>query len=169
MGLLPFGRVIKTHGLSGEVKILPFSREFENLSRVKRLFIQIKQDEDPREFNIVRRSFKKGSGILELEGVNSAGAAESLRGCLVLIETSDLSETDEDEYYWFQLIGLSVYTTDGEYIGKVVNLIDREPQSLLIVRDREREHLIPMIDTIIKQINLENSQIVISPIEGLLD
>ncbi|HSE83539.1 MAG TPA: ribosome maturation factor RimM, partial [Thermodesulfobacteriota bacterium] len=79
------------------------------------------------------------------------------------------SETDENEYYWFQLIGLNVYTTDGGYVGKVVNLIDREPQSLLIVKDREREYLVPMIDTIIKQINLENSQIVISPIEGLLD
>ncbi len=169
MGLLPFGRVVKTHGLSGEVKILPFSREFENLSRIKRLFIQIKQDEEPREFNIVQRNLQKGSGILELEGVNSVGAAESLRGCLVLVETSDLSETDEDEYYWFQLIGLNVYTTDGGYVGKVDNLIDREPQSLLIVKDKEREYLIPMIDTIIKQINLENSQIVISPIEGLLD
>lgn len=169
MGLLPFGRVVKTHGLSGEVKILPFSREFENLSRIKRLFIQVKQDEEPREFNIVRRSLEKGSGILELEGVNSVDVAENLRGCLVLIECSDLPETDEDEYYWFQLIGLRVYTTDGGYIGKVVNLIDREPQSLLIVKDGEREHLIPMIDTIIKGINLENSQIVISPIEGLLD
>lgn len=169
MSLLPFGRVVKAHGLSGEVKILPFSREVENLSKIKRLFIQIKQDEEPCEFNIVRRSLVKGSGILELEGINSVDAAEKLRGGLVLVETSDLLDTDEDEYYWFQLIGLSVYTTDGKYVGKVDNLIDREPQSLLVVKDNEREYLIPMIDTIVKQINLENSQIVISPIEGLLD
>jgi 16S rRNA processing protein RimM len=128
-----------------------------------------KKTKKPLELKIVRRKLAKGSGVVELEGVNSADAAEKLRGCLVMVEASQLLETEEDEYYWFQLIGLKVYTTQGIYIGEVESLIDRASQSLLVVKYKEEEHLIPMVDAIVKEINLGNSQIVISPIEGLLD
>jgi 16S rRNA processing protein RimM len=169
MGLIPFGRVLKIHGLSGEVKILPFSRGFDNLSRLERVFIQKKRDEKPCEFRIIRRRFHKEFAIVELQGIDSVDAAEELQGCLIMVETSDLLKLEEDEYYWFQLIGLKVYTNEGEYIGKVENLIDRAPQSLLVVKKKEKEFLIPMVDAIIKEINLEESKVVITPVRGLLD
>jgi 16S rRNA processing protein RimM len=168
-GLIPFGRVSKTHGLSGEVRILPFSRSLENLSRLERVFIKTKRKEKPHEYKIIRRRLEEHSAIVELEGINSVDAAEDLRGCIVMVEPSQLSETDENEYYWFQLIGLGVYTTDGRYLGRVEDLIDRAPQSLLVVKEDRKERLIPMIETIVREINLEDSRIIIFPMKGLLD
>jgi len=169
MGIIPFGRVLKAHGLSGEVKIFPFSREFHNLSRLKRVFIQKKQDERPSEFKIIRRGFYKGSAVVKLQGIDSMDAAEGLRGCLVMVDTSDLLEPEENEYYWFQLIGLEVYTTNEIYMGRVESLMDRVSQSLLVVKKGKKEFLIPMVDSIVKEINLKDSRIVISPIKGLTD
>jgi len=169
LGLIPFGRVSKTHGLSGEVRIFPFSRKLENLSRIGRIFIQKNREEKPLEFKIVRRRLEKHSAIVELEGIKSVDAAEELQGCIVLVEASDLPETEENEYYWFQLIGLRVYTTEDKYVGKVEDLIERVSQTLLIVKDESKEHLIPMINTIVREINLEDSRIVIFPLKGLLD
>ncbi len=168
-GLIPFGRVSKTHGLSGGVRIFPFSRRLENLSRLERIFIQKKVKEKPLEFKIVRRRLEEDSAIVELEGVKSVDAAEKLKGCVVFVEVSDLPETEEDEYYWFQLIGLRVYTTEGKYLGRVDDLIERASQSLLVVKDERKEHLIPMINTIVREINLEDTRIVIFPLKGLLD
>ena len=86
-----------------------------------------------------------------------------------MVEASDLPETEENEYYWFQLIGLRVYTTEDKYVGKVENLIERASQSLLVVKKDRKERLIPMINTIVREINLEDSRIVIFPLKGLLD
>ena len=169
MGLIPFGRVSKTHGLSGEVRIFPFSRKLENLSKLERIFIQKKGEEKPLEFKIVRRRLEKHSAIVELEGIKSVDAAEGLQGCIVLVEASDLPETEENEYYWFQLIGLRVYTTEDKYVGKVEDLIERASQSLLVVKKDRKDRLIPMINTIVREINLEDSRIVIFPLKGLLD
>jgi 16S rRNA processing protein RimM len=169
MGLIPFGKISKIHGLSGEVRIFPFSRHLENLSRLERFFIQKEGEEKPREFKIIQRKLEKESAIVKLEGVKSIDDAEELRGCSIMVETSDLVETEENEYYWFQLIGLMVYTTEGRYIGRVEDLMYRTSQSLLVVKEDEKEFLIPMIDAVIKEINLKDSTIVISPTKGLLD
>jgi 16S rRNA processing protein RimM len=169
MGLIPFGKISKAHGLSGELRIHPFSRQLENLSRLERIFIQKVGKEKPQEFTIIRRRLDKKSAIVELEGVKSLDDAEKLRGCSVMVDTSDLADAEEGEYYWFQLIGLKVYTTEGGYLGLVENLIDRTSQSLLVVKEGEKEFLIPMIDTVVKEINLKDSRIVVSPLSGLLD
>jgi len=169
LGLIPFGKVSKTHGLSGEVRIFPFSRKVENLSTLERIFIQKKREEKPLEFKIVRKRPEKHSAIVGLEGIKSVDAAEELQGCIVLVEASDLPETEENEYYWFQLVGLRVYTTEDKYVGKVEDLIESASQSLLVVKDERKEHLIPMINTIIREINLKHARIVIFPLKGLLD
>ena len=169
MGLIPFGKVTKIHGLSGEVRIFPFSRQIENLSRLERVFIQKEGEEEPHEFKITRKRLEKESAIVKLEGIKSIDDAQELRGCPVMVETSDLAETEENEYYWFQLIGLMVYTAEGRYVGRVEDLMYRTSQSLLVVKEDEKEFLIPMIDAIIKEINLKDSTIVISPTKGLLD
>lgn len=148
---------------------MPFSRKSESLSEINRFYIQRKQDESPSEFKVVGMKLLRDSALVELEGLGSSELPEKLEGCLVMVETSDLPETDEDEYYWFQLIGLRVYTDLGAYVGKVENLIDRAQQSLLVVKDDEnREYLVPMVDRFVKEINLQDLRIVISPIEGLL-
>ncbi len=169
MGLIPFGKISKAHGLSGELRIHPFSRRLENLSRLERIFIQKEGEQEPQEFKIIRMRLEKESAIVGLEGIKSIDDAEKLRGCSVMVDTSDLADTEEDEYYWFQLVGLAVYTTEGEYVGRVENLIDRTSQSLLVVRGGEKEFLIPMIDIVLKEINLKDSRIIVSPLSGLLD
>ncbi len=92
-----------------------------------------------------------------------------LVGNNVYIEASDLRVLDDDEFYWFDLIGLETFTDDGQYIGVVDSLIDRSLQSLLVVKNNSKEYLIPLTEPIVKDIDLEQSKIIISPINGLLD
>ena len=64
---------------------------------------------------------------------------------------------------------LETFTDDGQYIGIVDSLIDRSLQSILVVKNEGKEHLIPLTEPIVKEIDLKQSKIIISPIKGLLD
>ncbi|MCK5390808.1 MAG: 16S rRNA processing protein RimM [Deltaproteobacteria bacterium] len=169
MGLISFGKISKAHGLAGEVKFLPFSGQLDNISTLERIIIYMTPGGPPLELKILKRSFQKGSAILKLEGVDSIDDAQMLIGNHVYVEASDLRTLEDDEFYWFDLIGLETFTDDGQYIGIVDSLIDRSLQSLLVVKNNDKEYLIPLTEPIVKNIDLEQSKIIISPITGLLD
>ena len=168
MGLINYGRITRPHGLKGEVILIPFSRRPDNLPGINYIYIDRDDSEEPEMLTVNSCRLHKGTAIVKLEGVDSIDDAEELRGAEVLVDTDELEGLEEDEYYWFELIGLGVYAEDGSFIGKVEDLIDRAHQSVLVVRDGEAEALIPLAEPIIKEIDLENSKIVITPVEGLL-
>lgn len=169
MGIIYYGKITKAHGLAGEVKLLPFSRQPDALSTIKDIFIEITPGGDPEKFKVTRCRLSRGSAIIKFEGIDSVDDAEKLKGRKAYIEESELPELEEDEYYWFELVGLDVYTDSGRYLGKVENLIDRALQSLLVVKNDDNEILIPFSDPIVKEIKLKESRIIISPPGGLLD
>ncbi|MEM7007799.1 MAG: ribosome maturation factor RimM [Thermodesulfobacteriota bacterium] len=169
MGLISFGKISKVHGLEGEVKFLPHSRQLDNISTLDRIFIYKRPDAPPSELKIKKRRIHNNAAFFKIEGVDSIQDAQALVGSEVHVETSDLKELDEDEYYWFDLIGLKTYTDKGEFIGIVDSLVDRSMQSLLVVKDGDKEHLIPLTEPIVQKIDLKNSKIIISTIEGLIE
>lgn len=168
MGLIIYGRITKAHGLSGGLKLSPFSRRPESLNSIERIYIETVPGQEPAGFDITECRFDKGSAIIYLERIETFDEAEKLIGRNVYIDKSELPELEEGEYYWFDLIGLETYTEDGRYVGRVEGLIDRALQSVLVVKDGGKEALIPLSEPIIKEINLKESKIIISPIEGLL-
>jgi 16S rRNA processing protein RimM len=168
MGLIIYGKITKAHGLRGALKLLPFSRRFESLQSINRIYIETARGEEPAGFGLKDWRFDKGSAIVRLEGIDTIDEAEKLAGRSVYIDRSELPGLEEGEFYWFELIGLETYTEDGRYVGRVENLIDRALQSVLVVKDGQKEALIPLTEPIIKEINLKESKIIISPVEGLL-
>ena len=169
MGLILFGKISKVHGLAGEVNFSPFSRQLDNVSTLERIFICKTPGASPIELTITNSRIHKNSAILKLEGIDSIEDAEKLANSNVYVKTSDLKELEDDEYYWFDLIGLKVFTDDAQYIGSVESLIDRSLQSLLVVKNKDKEHLIPLTEPIVKEVDLEQAKIIITPIKGLLD
>jgi len=169
MGLISFGKISKVHGLSGEIKFVPFSRQLDNISTLERIFIIKNPDSSPVEFNITKSRIHKNAAVLRIQGIDSIEDAEKLVGSIIHVEISDLQDPEEDEYYWFDLIGLKVYTEQGQYIGEVDSLIDRSLQSLLVVKKEGEEHLIPLTEPIVQKVDLAESRIIINPIEGLLE
>lgn len=169
MGLISFGKISKAQGLSGKVKLNPFSRQLDNISTLERIFIIKTPGGSPVEISIIKSRIHKNSAVLKLEGIDSIEQAKNLVGQVVHVDISDLKEPEEDEYYWFDLIGLKAYTQEGEYIGEVEDLIDRSLQSLLVIKNDNKEYLIPFTEPIVSEINLEQSKIIINPVNGLLD
>ncbi len=167
MELIAYGKVIKPHGLSGEVKVLPFSGENSSFKNFSNIYIS-KEIKNPPKFVISRSRNQKNHIIVKLENIDSIDDAERLKGLTVFINREELPEKEDDEYYWFELIGMEVFNQNDELIGKVKEIIDNTAQPILVINNKSDEYLVPMVDKFVESIDLENSKIVINPIEGLI-
>lgn len=170
MGLVPYGCIVKTHGLNGEVCLITFSRDFSNLEFINNIYTQLNNDKHFNKHRIISYFLTGKYAVLNLSKIDNIEGAALLKNKTVFINPDELSKTDDDEYYWFELIGMSVFNMDGTFVGIVSNLLDRSQQSLLILKDtNDREILIPLVNQIVKEIDVDEHRIIIDPPEGLLD
>ena len=110
----------------------------------------------------------KGKAIVKLNTINSIEDAEKLQGQLVEIHHSQLHSLPEGQYYHFQLIGLEVWTTQGELLGNITEILSTPSNDNYVVSGAKGEILIPAIEDVIKSIDLNKGCLLIEPIEGLL-
>lgn len=104
--------------------------------------------------------------MVSLEGIESIDQAEKIKGVPIFVKREDFPETEEDEYYWVDLIGLKVEREDGEALGEVVNIIPVSSADILEVKG-EKEYLIPMHYRFIKEISLEKRKILVKAVKGV--
>lgn len=111
----------------------------------------------------------KGNAIIKFSTAGSPEAAQKLKGQTVEIPRSQLEPLSEGQYYHFQIIGLEVWTTQGEQLGRVTEILVSESNDTYIVHGNRGEILIPAIADVIKSIDISQGRLVIEPIEGLLN
>lgn len=110
----------------------------------------------------------KGSALLKLEGCHDRAAVERLRGQLVQIPIEEAMPLDQDEYYEYQIVGLTVWTKEGEYLGTVDEVISTGSNDVYIVRGKGREILIPAIEDVVLEVNLAKRRLIVELMEGLI-
>ena len=167
MEFIAYGKVTKPHGLSGEVKVLPFSGEKSSFNNFSNLYIS-KEINNPPKFIISRSRNQKNHIIVKLQGIDSIDDAETLKGLTVFVDKEELPEKGEDEYYWFELLGMDVFNKEGELIGKVKEILDNTAQPVLVITNNDNEYLVPLVDKFVESIDLKKSKIIINPVEGLI-
>jgi 16S rRNA processing protein RimM len=97
--------------------------------------------------------------LLSLKGIENRTQAEALVGSALYIEKKSLPELKDGDYYWFDLIGLTVFSVEGEYIGRVASIMPTGSNDVYIVKDeaggRQKETLIPALASVVVSIDLE--------------
>ncbi|KMP11065.1 ribosome maturation factor RimM [Candidatus Nitromaritima sp. SCGC AAA799-C22] len=169
MDWIPVGKVTKTHGLKGELKFYPLMDEnwFADLKQVRL------GNEDPaKDFTDCTLQSLRGKDvplIVKFKEVDDVDAAKQLAGMTLYVPRDAFPELPEDEYYWFQIEGLEVYDEDARYYGRVEEIIRTGSNDVYVVRDDKKELLLPMIDSVVKSIDLEAGKLIFHPVEGLLE
>jgi 16S rRNA processing protein RimM len=162
------GRVSKPHGMKGEIRIEYFNSEDPNFfSRYQMIFIQ-GDTGSPQPYRPIAVRPHKKFVLAQLEGVRTREEAEQLRGKAVLVDITELPSLDEDEYYWHEILGMRVVTEEGENVGKITEILPTGSNDVYVVREGERECLIPAIKEVIISIDKKARTIVMRPLEGLL-
>ena len=163
MDWISVGRVTRTHGLKGELKFFPADRDEIVIKSGQR----IKFGENQSKIESVRGV--KSPFIVKFDGVNSIEAAKNIAGQEVLVAREDFEPLPEGEYYRFEIEGLKVYDNTGRYYGVVEEVIATGSNDVYAVRDEGKEWLIPMIDSVVKTIDLEQGKLIFHCIEGLFE
>jgi 16S rRNA processing protein RimM len=117
---------------------------------------------------IERVSTSAGKLRLKLSGIDDREAAGALRGEYILLNEAELGSPGEDRYYRFQLIGLRVVSTTGEDIGKITEVFSTASNDVFVVKGLRGDALIPAVDDVVQEIDLEAGTVTIEVIPGLL-
>lgn len=159
------GRIKRAVGLKGEVLIKAYST-IESISIPGCLFL--KNAPSYKRFDILRIRKKRGKEVVcLLDGITDRNGAEILIGLEVYQEKDLLPRQDQDEYYWYELKGMTVVDQDGAELGTIYSIIDAGAQDVMVIRDTSREMLIPMVDEFIKQIDTKNRRCLVNLPPGL--
>ena len=166
--LVPLGCLVNTHGVHGEVKLLPYAFPCPTLR--KGLFVYLQSENGTVTTALVEKVRPHQPFLLvAFQGVDSLDQATALRGKRVAVEESFLPPLQDGEFYYYQVIGLAVLTTAGQVLGTIRHVFFSGGHDVWVVQKDAEEYLIPAVDDIVLSIDIPNRQAVIDPPEGLLD
>jgi 16S rRNA processing protein RimM len=169
---LVVGRVVKAHGISGELAVEVRTDDPDmRFAPGETLRARPSRGGPQREYVIESAREHSGRLLVRLEGVADRNAAEALRGNIFLVDTEDLPPIDDpDEFYDHQLEGLAVVTVDGRVVGNVNEVLHTAAGELLsVTSEAGGEVLVPFVGAIVTEVSLQNQTIEIDPPDGLLE
>ncbi len=163
------GRVIGAYGLRGQIKVAPLAAVPEALLRAATWWLEHGLPVSKRYSISTRgRKLQAGAVAASIEGVDDRTQAEAFKGATVFISRAEFPAAKEGEFYWIDLIGLSVVNKQGITLGIVVGLLDTGAQGVLRVAysavneagvSADGERLIPFVDAYVGTVSLEKKLI----------
>ncbi len=157
-------KIINTHGVKGEMKALFYADSPLFFKKVKTLY-----DKKGNPFTITGIRDGKNCLLVTIEGIQDMNGAERMKNVSLFAKREDFPPLPKGEYYLIDLIGLEAETVDGEKIGEVVDVLEKAAQNLLVIKNGDKEILIPKCDAFVDRVDLDEKKIYITPIEGLID
>ena len=156
------GRVLGTHGTSGEVRVRTYSDVPHRFDIGKVLYLQ----DNPLRItsSIPSRSHQV---ILKFQNIDTLEAAQELVGQWLTAPQEAVSQLPDGEYFHFQILGLKALTEDGEELGEVTEIIETGSNDVYVVSGEKGEILVPAIAQAVRQIDLDQGVMVVRLMEGL--
>jgi 16S rRNA processing protein RimM len=151
---LPIGKVVKAHGLKGHLKVIAYGETLSSLSAGEMITVCLPDGSSLPLTTVEVRPHQKGFLLLSHE-INTVEEARSLVGAELCVPESRLPPTAPDEFYWYQLIGLEVVSTDGQKLGTLQEIIETGSNDVYVVRQGDEEILIPAIEEVVREVDLQ--------------
>lgn len=152
------GKIINTHGIKGEIKILPSTDDLKRFKKLKEVYI----DNNSVKVNGCKLQPKKV--ILKIEGIDSIEEAQRLKNKYVRVKREDAVVLPSDTYYEADIIGCEVYDKNEEKLGTIDEVIHTGSNDVYWIKGK-KEILIPALKQIIIDVDIENKKIIIKPLE----
>lgn len=168
---MEIGQIVNTHGIKGELKIIPSTHDIKRFELLDRILVETKGG--LVEFPIVSVRYVKKFVLLKLEGIEDMTQGETLKTCRIKIPKEDALPLGENEYYTGDLYDMKVVTDQGEDLGAIVEILVTGSNDVYVVKDqtdpKAKELLIPAIKDCILNVDLEDNIMTVHLLEGLRD
>ncbi|MGF2615627.1 ribosome maturation factor RimM [Rossellomorea vietnamensis] len=164
------GKVVNTHGVKGEVRVISRT-DFpdERYKKGSTLYLFSEKGKDPVELTVETHRKHKNFDLLTFVGYSDISKVEPFKNGILKINETQLGNLEEGEFYFHEIIGCTVKTAAGEEVGSIIEILTPGANDVWVVKGAKgKEILIPYIDDVVKEIDIENKIILIDPLEGLL-
>ena len=164
---LEVGQIVNTFGIKGEVKVMPFTDDITRFDDLEKVYVKTKKEEKLYKIQNVR--YHKNMVLIKFENIETPEQAELLRNAFLEIDREDAIPLEEGTYYIADLIGMEVYSDDGNKLGIVEDIYNTGANDTYVVKnDLGKQILLPGIKEVIKEVNLDTEKITVHLIPGLI-
>ena len=167
---LKVGKIVNTHSLKGEVKVISSTDfEEERFKKGSKLLIT-RGNQLIREVIVESYRNHKNFLLVKFEGIDSVEEAEKLKNLQIKIDSDEVEELEENEFYFHQIIGCQVFDENDRNLGEIIDILTPGANDVWVIKGEEgKEILIPYIEDVVKQIDITNKKVNIEVMEGLID
>jgi len=163
---LEIGQIVGTHGVKGVMKVKPLTDDITRFNKLKTVYINIKKE--LVEFAIEGVQYNKNMVLLKLKGIDTIEKAEEYRNFYIKIDRKDSVKLEKDSYFIIDLIGCDVYDEENNLLGKIDDVFSTKSNDVYVVKsDSGKQILLPAIKDVIKQVDIENKEIIVKLLKGL--
>ncbi|MBF0714850.1 ribosome maturation factor RimM [Gemelliphila palaticanis] len=167
---LKVGKIVNTHALKGELKVISTSDFIEERLSTGSKLIITRGNQVLKEVEVEYSREHKGAFLVKFLGIDSINEAEQYKNLHLKVEEEYLEELEDGEFYYYEIIGCNVYDENNTFIGEVVDILQTGANDVWVVKNDEgKENLIPYIEDVVKNIDIDNKIINIETMEGLLN
>lgn len=165
MDYIVVGKIINTHGIKGEIKLYPYTDNIKRFSDLDEIYL----GKNKLSVKIQSVRYHKEMVLLKFEGYDNINDVIILKDEFVFINKVDRIKLPKNKYFIYELIDCKVLDTDGNLIGYVKDVLKNSSNDVYIVKNEDKEYLIPAVKEFVKEINLGEQKIIIDPIEGMIE
>lgn len=171
---LIIGRLLRPHGVRGEVRTEIITELPERFEWLKEAYLSRDPDDpQPQAVPVEGVRFHQNQVLLKLGGYETREAVDALRQLWLMVPLDEAIPLEEGEYYVYQMEGMSVYTDEGEYLGQLMEIIETRANDVYLVQQevdgQMKELLLPDIDEVILDVDVESKRMTVHLLDGLRD
>lgn len=165
------GTIVNTHGIKGEVKVIPTTDDIKRFELLKSIFVETRNGLVP--FPIISVRYMKNFVLLKLDTINDMTEAEKYKTCLLKIPKDQALPLKEDQYYIGDLYNMKVVTDQGEDLGEIVEVLFTGGNDVYVIKNKAnptaKDLLVPAIKECILNVDIEENIMTVHLLEGLRD
>ena len=164
---LQIGQIVNTFGIKGMVKVKPFTDDIRRFDELKNVYVERKDNQ--MEYEIEEVKYHKDMVLIKFKGIDKIEQAELLRNSYLSISRDSVEELEEGRYYIVDMLGLEVYTDEQILLGTLEDIFNTGSNDIYVVKDElGKQILLPAIQDVIKQIDIENKKMIVHLLPGLI-
>ena len=164
------GQIVNTQGLKGEVRVISVTDFADERYKKGEIVFLFQDGKDQKELIIKSHRKHKNFDILTFEGMNRIEEVEPFKGGTLKISEKQQHELSEEEYYYHEIIGLTVFSDQEEEFGKIKEILPLGANDVWVVdRKGKKDLLIPYIKDVVQNVNLDAGTVHVTLLEGMLD
>jgi 16S rRNA processing protein RimM len=154
--------------MRGELRFLPYVFPCPTLQKGLTLSLHGKDGQE-RELKVESVRLHPPVVLVRFHTITTLDQAQALRNAVVSVEEHFLPPLQDGEFYYYQVVGLSVFTVTGEEIGTVAHVFFSGGHDVWVVQRGKKEYMIPVTEEVVRSLDIPNGRVIIEPMAGLLE